>query len=726
MNVDELPMGSAPEALPVPHFPAPYLAVIWRNWNLVTPGRIARVLQTTVDKVEQAAASMGLVQDHRYLTMFKERGYLTVIRANWHLLDYPQLLELLDWTPERLAFVMQEDDFFWNKLGMLKPRCGTVRYRELSEQETATVADIAKLGRSVMGRIPSGEPPFSFLRRYGNLSKRMVIPPDEGLRMLYSYSAVYGDPLLDDKSDPYPEALLRDYAASGVNAVWIPGVLHLLVPWLGNIPISENWELRIAGLRKLAQRTLRYGIKLFLYLNEPRALPDEIMQQLPWGGAAIVGTGNRAFCPHRDGMLETLSNGIEQLCRQVPELGGIITITMSENLTHCMSKPVEWIKSQCPYCSGNIPSDNVIKVLSAIHAGVKRSGNDIRLIAWNWGWEPEWDEAVLLALPPEIDIMCVSETHVETDCLGHKGIVRDYSISKVGPGPVAVRLWRLARKYGHRVIAKIQVNTTWEMAGVPIIPVPFLVEEHLNNLRRLGIDDFMLSWTVGGAPGGNLELLYASVEELARRDYNDEAQIVLKILKGFSEAFRKLPFDNSAQIYTSPQNIGPANLLYETPTGYQATMVRGFPYDDLNTWRWHYPEEVLEAGFESVSLAWQTALADLKALIQTFKGQALESLGELWIRSEAAFCFLRSTALQIKFIRLRNAGRLAETGDILREEMALAERLAFVGALNSGIGFEAANHYLYTQNDLLEKILNCQSILNNISKYGITAEVENA
>ena len=47
----------------------------------------------------------------------------------------------------------------------------------------------------------------------------------------------------------------------------------------------------------------------------------------------------------------------------------------------------------------------------------------------------------------------------------------------------------------------------------------------------------------------------------------------------FSDALRDFPFDINV-LYNGPQQMGPANLLYGEPTGYQATMV-GLPYDEI-------------------------------------------------------------------------------------------------------------------------------------------------
>ena len=64
----------------------------------------------------------------------KTRGYLTLIRNNWHLLNYEQLLELLDWTPEKMAYTLKEEDFFWHKLGNLKPACPELRMTPLDDE----------------------------------------------------------------------------------------------------------------------------------------------------------------------------------------------------------------------------------------------------------------------------------------------------------------------------------------------------------------------------------------------------------------------------------------------------------------------------------------------------------------------------------------------------------------------------------------------------------------
>ena len=127
MHIDELPRGDAKKALEFPHFPTRLQAVIWRNWGLVPIERLAKALRATPLQIEQLAAGMGLSRDDSLCHLWHERGYLTIIRRNWHLMPYEQLLELLEWTPDELAYVLKEDDFLWHKFGNMKPETAPVR-----------------------------------------------------------------------------------------------------------------------------------------------------------------------------------------------------------------------------------------------------------------------------------------------------------------------------------------------------------------------------------------------------------------------------------------------------------------------------------------------------------------------------------------------------------------------------------------------------------------------
>ena len=85
--------------------------------------------------------------------------------------------------------------------------------------------------------------------------------------------------------------------------------------------------------------------------------------------------------------------------------------------------------------------------------------------------------------------------------------------------------------------------------------------------------------------------------------------------------------------------------------------------------------------------------------------------------ARASYCHLRSCFLQIRFTRARDNGfdkRIM--AECAREELELALVLHQLCRRDSRIGFEASNHYLYTLNDLREKVLNCRYILKKLER----------
>ena len=60
MAAAELPMGLAPEAVAVPHFPDRLHAYVWRNWQVVPIERLADVVGATPDDIVRIGKAMEL------------------------------------------------------------------------------------------------------------------------------------------------------------------------------------------------------------------------------------------------------------------------------------------------------------------------------------------------------------------------------------------------------------------------------------------------------------------------------------------------------------------------------------------------------------------------------------------------------------------------------------------------------------------------------------------
>ena len=74
--------------------PTAWQTVIFRNFGYVKTERIAEVLGCDALTVNSEAARLGL-RDFGYADDFEKSGYITIIRNNWFLLPYDQLMTLL-------------------------------------------------------------------------------------------------------------------------------------------------------------------------------------------------------------------------------------------------------------------------------------------------------------------------------------------------------------------------------------------------------------------------------------------------------------------------------------------------------------------------------------------------------------------------------------------------------------------------------------------------------
>lgn len=274
-------------------------------------------------------------------------------------------------------------------------------------------------------------------------------------------------------------------------------------------------------------------------------------------------------------------------------------------------------------------------------------------------------------------------------------------MSILGPGDHAKGEWQLARQLGHEVGAKVQVNTTWEVSTVPAVPVTPSVDEHMQRLSREGVGHLLLSWTLGGYPSRNLAAAAKYFYE--KCDYSSCDPQIHDAQLQFAEAFREFPF-HIRSLYFGPHNAGPSSMLFVKPTGYEATMT-GFVYDDLNKWRSIYPVDVYEDQFDKLCSKWEKGLKLLH--------ESEDS--EEYVMAWGAYCLFRSSLNQIRFIRARDDGRWHDAISAVVNEQKIARIMLQQMNKNVAIGYEAANHYYFSKGQLVEKIVNCQYLVEYFS-----------
>ena len=540
-------------------------------------------------------------------------------------------------------------------------------------------------------------------------------------RFLYSYCGLYGKTFDEPWQLSYPESMLKQYAQMGINGIWNQGILQTLVEFPFDPSVSEGWQARLENLKDLVRTAKKYGIKLYLYINEPRSMPLEFFENYPDMKGHIEGD-YACICTTSEQGRKYLYDAVHELCSQVPDLGGFFIIARSESLTNCYSR-AETSNITCPRCAKRVGHEVVSEVYQIITEAVQSVNPEIQVMAWPWGWmgeiyPPEAVDAGIALLPKETIVLAVSENEKELNIGGVKNELHDYSMSQIGPSKSTRHIWDLAKKHGHRCFAKLQINTTWECSPCPALPVYQLIIDHINNVKKENISGLMLSWTLGGYPSANLKVAsgsffrdvngeeQANFESILRSIYREDYETVKKATDLFCEGFKEFPFNHGA-LYRAPHNPGPSNLLYEEPTGYIATMTC-YCYDDLERWRANYPADIFQAQYGKICEKWEEGLALIKDLPDSeFKDCAY-----------VGYALFKSTYNQIRFTRARNEcpdNALEIMMDAAAGEKELAAMVYQIMRRNPSIGYEAANHYYFNQTMLLEKIVNCDYLLE---KYG--------
>ena len=151
-----------------PHpFATDWQAVLFRNYGLVKTANLAKVLGTDVQTIEREANRLGL-GGRTYDEQWREKGYITVIKNNWHLLDYAGICTLAEMTEEQLAKTLLEDDFLFVKVGGFKPQVTAPKYAPLTAEQ---IAQTQAQSKTVCAhKSEKGFSYFDFFRYVPNLS----------------------------------------------------------------------------------------------------------------------------------------------------------------------------------------------------------------------------------------------------------------------------------------------------------------------------------------------------------------------------------------------------------------------------------------------------------------------------------------------------------------------------------------------------------------------------
>lgn len=691
----ELPkIGKQPTAFP--HFPTRECAFVFRALEFFSYEKIAALLKTTPENIRELAFAMGIREEQTKDTWVK-KGYITIIRAMWHLLPYDQLLQLLETDADELAVLLREEDFLDIKLKE-KPDCAPLCWKPLTDGDRNAL----QLVKAAMEQLClDGKEPFQF---------EYIMPDVEfsgkevfGTRMIYLFSGLYQKSFDVDSEEYCSDELLESYRRVGINGIYTQGVLYMLSEFPFEPSLSAGYEKRLARLKKLTERCAKYGIKVYLYLNEPRSMRKAFFEKYPHMMGHVEDDEHVSMCTSTKEVQDYIKNAVETICRAAPLLGGFFCMAKSENLTNCYSHVHQNGACNCPRCKDRTVGEVIGEYFAAVREGADRVSRDIKVFDYSWdgdSLEARFD--VIDHLPERVAVESICESRVPYEIGGVKATLEDYSLNIIGPGERSLAMWRRAKARGLETGAKLQINTTWECSTVPALPVLNKVDAFMEKLVEEGIDHLQLSWTLGGYPSVNL--LYASRYFFENAKIPELSENMKQAAELFSRAFSNFP-SHIRTAYMGPQNAGPATLFYESPTGYDATMTC-FAYDDLDGWRGIYPADVFEQQLEKLCAGWSEGM----------KLMGEDKNEEFWQMARAGYSLFRASLNLTKFIRLRdNGGTQKELYAIVLDEKENAMEMLQLMNENPAIGFEAANHYYFSRFGICEKVINCAYLLQKLS-----------
>ena len=535
----------------------------------------------------------------------------------------------------------------------------------------------------------------------------------------------YIDELTDDV-DYYPEEYLDKLAHEGVNGLW-------LTMYFRDLPSSifpgrgADAGKRFAKLRRTVARCMRYGIRIYLFLSEPKffgnahfAIPLEDSAAHPELAVAPVGS-NLTFCTSTEAGKRYLRESLSQIFSAVPDLGGVINIMMGEDNGSCLARSTILGMDVCPECGKRDYADSYRELAELFCETIRHCNPDAEFIGWFYAPMQRDGSDFMKRLihiaekwPDCATLMLNFESGGVSYQLDKKRIVLDYSLAYVGPSELFAQSTRKAARNG----AKLQVGCSHENASVPFIPVPENLYDKYRFMEKHGVSSVMQCWYFGNYPGlmnkaaGELafEPFQSDAQEfllsLARPDWGKDAQTVKTAWSFFAQGYRKFP-SNIAFEWFGPLHHCIAWPLYLFPVDRPIApswILKNFPETSGDRigeclCYHHTLEEALQLCTQMSGL-WQKGVDLLQPLCEQYAGNP-PRLGDIRL-TQAIGLQMKSTCNLLRFYSLREdmfyqkGDHLAAMQEIVLDEISNTLKMKELCEKDSRLGYHSeAEGYLF-------------------------------
>ena len=138
----------------------------------------------------------------------------------------------------------------------------------------------------------------------------------------------------------------------------------------------------------------------------------------------------------------------------------------------------------------------------------------------------------------------------------------------------------------------------------------------------------------------------------------------------------------------------------------------GFPYDDLTSWRSIFPADIYISQNSRVADGFEHGADILKQAIAREKDSAVRKMLKTDLRRAEGFkCIFKSIVNQSKYVLCRDKGDSDGMRTAVENEIANVREFIPLCDEDPTFGFESSNHYFFVRQDLVEKLINLESLL---------------
>ena len=551
-----------------------------------------------------------------------------------------------------------------------------------------------------------------------------------------------GDEILNAGRTHTP-ARLKAISEAGFTGIWLRGRLRDLAPGTLFKDYVQQVDDRRKSLQTLCQRAQKHQLGIWLFFTEPLGLPcvHPFWQKHP----GLKGHRTRimnepaeyALCSSTPPVQHYLRDGFRDLFNHAPVAGAIL-ITSSEQVNNCwahvLSHPSSypcpekyWAdKCACPRCSSRSPAEVISEIINLIHQGVQASRHPGKVVAWDWSWNmhcPPPYKPISDRIDPKVILMGDFERGLQVRRLGRQRTLEEYSLVCSGPSR---RFAAKVKTYGKKrtVFAKLQINTTHELATVANLPLMVSLYRKLKYMHTNSVSGTMACWNFGCFTDtlnvyafnkfaratkfpDEKRSLTTLAQEYFETDHH-QAEKIVQCWYGFQKATQSYPVNGYLFLYWSPINYALAYPLKEKlenkPMG--PSWIPHLWGDKLEDSLGEYSLDEMITLLRQLTLAWNKRVWPYKDSLQNCRHtqRAQKELAS----AALAGCTFRSTYNIYRWYRLTKDGRKPghpEKIEIIRNEIEnLQQALTYIPQDNRSGYHQEPHLYLYDEHTIRGKL----------------------